>query len=257
MPTTRNEGPGPTAAKQASSDPNEADLILLSSQWKSLSKFERADRLIELIPRGISRRGLARRLGCSESRIRQLVALTNIPASVREGLRSEDVEVEKTLPVTPEHERTESTATTAAPQELPQAKLQQMTDLIWEWITREIAPDEASLADCPYFTQFEVRRHIKNLRLTSIREVKTGPYGFRREEFRIAAPASHEFPFKDEPAEIIRRYKPRIEKPASFGFELINYVVEWFAYWGQRLVPDHSLRYGAPAAVARKLELET
>lgn len=58
----------------------------LKSRWNRLSFLEQAEAINDLVNRGISRRALARELGCSEALLRHIQKASSLPASVKESI---------------------------------------------------------------------------------------------------------------------------------------------------------------------------
>src|SRR3989442_191446 len=60
----------------------------LANNWSTLLRFEKGQRLKELVARGCSRRGLAERTGASETIVRRRVDPANLFLAEREAVES-------------------------------------------------------------------------------------------------------------------------------------------------------------------------
>ncbi|SRR6266567_5376050 len=69
----------------------------LRASWTKLPTFERVERLGALVDHGFSRRAIARGVGCSEGRVRQLLALQNVTADERQALSEGSLSGKKAL----------------------------------------------------------------------------------------------------------------------------------------------------------------
>ncbi len=186
--------------------------------------------MLALVAKGISMRSLARRVGCSEGWIRAHRDLTKLPAAQKEALSSGEMTVKQALSYLRSLKLSREKQQDVADQTTTQ--FPQWVGLIIEWVRGQY--NEAAATDF----------------LRSLKAALADP--FLQPLFRNAAPKPGEVLGREDPHEIIKKCKPSADMPTR-GVEDINWMSEWFARWGPRVIPDPEKRRKAVRAAAERL----
>ena len=87
-PAARSRKPLQKTSRSPAIDQRASALAKLQSDWTSLPRSERCAELKRLVDQGISKRELARRVKCSQTLIRNLVALADLPEQERQAVEA-------------------------------------------------------------------------------------------------------------------------------------------------------------------------
>src|SRR5205807_1356188 len=126
----------------------DAEVENLAKNWPTLSKFEQAQRVKKLVAGGHSMRGLAKKIGVSETTIRKRADLAKLSPAEREAVESGKASVKGTLR---EIRRKRSAGAPRIPTD-PEARkkfVEARVHLTLCWIGEEIPMDEQAIAELP------------------------------------------------------------------------------------------------------------
>ena len=224
----------------------------LAKNWLKLSRFEQGQGVKDLLAKGRSMRGLAKKIGVSEATIRKRVDLANLSPSERESVESGRASVKGTLR---EIRRKRSAGAPRIPTD-PEARkkfVEARVHLTLCWIGEEIPMDEQAIAKLPEL-QSAAREAILKHRIEVLEKAREQPF-FEREAFGKPL-QNRRIPLsRADPHKVIKRCKPKGEMGTT-GPDHLNYWMKWFDNWAARMIADWRLRYDVLNRAIQLLEEE-
>ncbi len=225
----------------------------LAKNWSILSRFEQGQRLKELVARGCSRRGLAERIGVSETIVRRRVDLANLSLAEREAVESGKASVKGAM----REIRCKRAAGAPRIPTDPEGRkkfVEARVELTLHWIRKAIAMDEEAIAELPSERQFAARQEVLRYRIEVLEKTREQPF-FEQAAFGKPLQNRRIRLSRADPHKVIKRCKPKGEM-GNTGPDHLNYWIKWFDNWASRLIPDWRLRYHVLNRAIQLLEEE-
>ena len=218
----------------------------LLADWAQLPPLERTERLCCLVDEDVSRRAIAKVVGCSEAWIRQLLDLQNLTAEEKQAMRKGSLGVVEALrrirrrrlvqpqpqpakdPTVDLHVDPKAVSLTTQQEQRPRIP------------ARSPEPTEEEKAKLVVllvqaFVEWILSLGIRGALLANLfQEFRGGPRGFN-----LLAPAKSqpwEVSLGSDPRAVIERCRPEGEIPTDAG-AFLTYCVRWIARWSPQLMP--------------------
>ena len=229
-PAARSRKPLQKTSRSLAIDQRASALAKLQSDWTSLPRSERCAELKRLVDQGISKRELARRVKCSQTLIRNLVALAELPEQERQAVEAGTLGRKQALKRSRDRKRMKH-----LPEPSPadrQRLIEECASIVegcirkhlWEWCWRQCL--------------LQIKAEFRRIRLE---ELKQG-----------SSKHSHSL-LSRNPRKTFWECRPEGKEP-SYGPYLINFLVGWVAGWSRRVLPDSEVRDAVVDRAERNLD---
>ena len=209
----------------------------LQIHWNHLDAVAKAERVSDLVRRGVSHRAMAREIGCSESLLRHIQKLAQLPDSIKADLRAKKISVRVAVA------RTHVAAVTSPPQAVtmgPTSKTKAAPDQLQLKYVAPAQPDAKGWAELMVkFTQTE----YVSQRDACVEVIQAARFICRNSPCLLLG--TRRIPFGSSTSYVIQNSRPLRR------LDLFQDVSRWLAAWALRLIPARKVRVEAFAIAER------
>ncbi len=231
----------------------DAEAENLAKNWSNLSRFEQGQGVKDLLAKGSSMRGLAKKISVSEATVRKRVDLANLSPAEREGVESGQASVKGTLKKV-RRKRAASAPRVPTDPEAKKQFVEEKARLILGWIGKEIPMDEQAIAELPEPERRSAREGILRYPIEVLEKTREQPF-FERSAFGKPLQNRRIRLSRADPHKVIKRCKPKGEMGNTVP-DCVNFWMKWFENWASGLIPHWTLRYAALNRAIQLLEEE-